>query len=56
MQRVGALEDDDALSEPARSAIVDPRNDVFVSSVSVWELSIKRSLGKLKAPEAVPGA
>ena len=47
------LEDDDALSEPARSAIVDPRNDVFVSSVSVWEISIKRSLGKLKAPEDV---
>ena len=46
-----ALEDDDALGERARGAIVDPRNDVFVSSVSVWEISIKRSLGKLKAPE-----
>ena len=45
------LEDAATLDESARSAIVDPRNDVFVSSVSVWEISIKRSLGKLKAPE-----
>ena len=46
-----ALDDDDELGEPARSAIVDPRNDVFVSAISMWEISIKRSLGKLKAPE-----
>lgn len=45
------LEDAAALDESARSAIVDPRNDVFVSSISMWEISIKRSLGKLKAPE-----
>ena len=45
------LDDDDALDESARSAIVDPDNDVFVSSISMWEISIKRSLGKLKAPE-----
>lgn len=45
------LDDDAALDESARSAIVDPRNDVFVSAVSMWEISIKRSLGKLKAPE-----
>ncbi|MCY4376427.1 MAG: type II toxin-antitoxin system VapC family toxin [Spirochaetaceae bacterium] len=45
------LEDDVALDESARSAIVDPDNDVFVSSISMWEISIKRSLGKLKAPE-----
>ncbi len=45
------LDDDAALEESARSAIVDPRNDVFVSAVSMWEISIKRSLGKLKAPE-----
>ncbi len=45
-----ALDDDDALDEAARNAIVDPRNDVFVSAISIWEISIKRSLGKLKAP------
>ncbi len=45
------LDDHDALGESARSAIVDPRNDVFVSAISMWEISIKRSLGKLKAPE-----
>ena len=36
------LDDDDALGESARSAIVDPQNDVFVSSISMWEISIKR--------------
>lgn len=36
---------------PARvaSAIVDPRNLVFVSPVSTWEVAIKTSLGKLDA-------
>ena len=31
--------------------IADAANDVFVSAASVWEMSIKRSLGKLSAPE-----
>jgi PIN domain nuclease of toxin-antitoxin system len=36
---------------PARIAaeIVDPRNAVFVSPVSTWEVAIKTSLGKLDA-------
>ena len=38
------------LREAARTAIVDPDNDVAVSAVSVWEVAIKRSLGKLNAP------
>jgi PIN domain nuclease of toxin-antitoxin system len=36
-----------ALSAAARAAIEDPRNNVFVSAVSVWEIAIKRRLGKL---------
>ena len=28
--------------------IIDPKNKIFVSSVSFWEISIKVSLGKLK--------
>lgn len=39
------------LAEPARAAIADPGNEVAVSAVSAWEISIKRSLGKLAAPD-----
>ena len=45
-----AIEDNPSLNAIARSAIVDPNNDVFVSAASVWEISIKRSLGRLEAP------
>lgn len=43
-----------AYSEPAklpaatRKAISDPVNEVFVSAVSLWEISIKIYIGKLK--------
>jgi PIN domain nuclease of toxin-antitoxin system len=36
------------LSEGARAALLDRRNELFVSSVSVWEIVIKHALGKLK--------
>lgn len=45
-----ALTDSDRLSTAARSAISDGRNQVFVSAVSAWEITIKRALGKLRAP------
>lgn len=48
------LADDDGLSEPARAAMADPRNDVFVSTASIWEIATKRALGKLSAPESLP--
>lgn len=44
------LADHPTLSEPARAAIGDPSNDVLVSAGSVWEIEIKRALGKLTAP------
>jgi PIN domain nuclease of toxin-antitoxin system len=50
------LNDDTALSEPARALIADPANEPFVSTASVWEIAIKRSLGKLSAPETLPEA
>ena len=34
-----------------RARIVDPRNDVFVSAVSTWEVSIKVAVGKLSLPD-----
>ncbi len=39
--------DDSALSQPARSTIANPANDVLVSSASAWEISTKHRLGKL---------
>ncbi len=48
------LTDDPALSLGARDAIADPVNDPLVSAASVWEIAIKRSLGKLTAPDDLP--
>ena len=39
------------LSKHARAALEDAQNDVFVSPVSVWEIAVKRALGKLRAPD-----
>ena len=44
------LADDPTLDAAARSAITDPANDVLVSAASIWEIEIKRALGKLVAP------
>ena len=48
------------LSAPARKEIRDQSNDVAVSVVAFWEISLKCSLGKLKfsgvKPEELPGA
>jgi PIN domain nuclease of toxin-antitoxin system len=48
------LTDDPALSPSARDAIADPVNEPFVSAASVWEIAVKRSLGKLTAPDDLP--
>jgi PIN domain nuclease of toxin-antitoxin system len=39
---------DPQLQEDHRDAVASPSNDVFVSAATVWEIAIKRSLGKLK--------
>jgi PIN domain nuclease of toxin-antitoxin system len=44
------LADDPSLGEEARTGISDPGSSVFVSAATVWEISIKQSLGKLEAP------
>ena len=38
------------LGSKTRAAIIDPRNTVAVSAATVWEIEIKRALGKLEAP------
>lgn len=47
---IWALENNPTLSSSAREAIIDGKNMVFVSSASVWEISIKQQTGKLKVP------
>lgn len=39
------------LSSRARDHIRDPANHIIVSIASLWEIAIKRSLGKLRFPE-----
>jgi PIN domain nuclease of toxin-antitoxin system len=43
-----ALTDEKALHPKAVRAIVNPRNHIYVSAVSAWEIALKKSLGKLK--------
>ncbi len=50
------LADDPTLHPAARSAIADPANDVLVSAASIWEIAIKRALGKLDAPTGLAAA
>jgi PIN domain nuclease of toxin-antitoxin system len=42
---------DESLSARTREAIADPANLVAVSAASAWEISIKKALGKLAAPD-----
>jgi PIN domain nuclease of toxin-antitoxin system len=44
------LGDVDQIRAPARRAIADPRNTVYVSAASAWEIAIKVALGKLTVP------
>jgi PIN domain nuclease of toxin-antitoxin system len=44
---------DGRLSAPARDAMERPDARLIVSAVSVWEIAIKRAIGKLRAPDDV---
>ena len=39
-----------SLTKNLRQLIADPTNTIFVSSVAVWEITIKVGLGKLRLP------
>jgi len=41
------------LTETARSLITDGRNEVFLSSASVWEAAIKTAAGRLSTPTPI---
>lgn len=43
--------DDVNLSDSARQALLSPNNELHFSTASMWEISIKLSLGKLQLSE-----
>ncbi len=44
------LADNPRLPEEVRVRIADPDSLIFVSAASIWEIGIKRAIGKLEAP------
>ena len=45
------LGDDENLSLEIREKIINPDNIIYVSAINIWEIEIKKSLGKLKSPD-----
>jgi PIN domain nuclease of toxin-antitoxin system len=45
------LSDDERFGPTAARRLADTTDDVLLSAAVMWEITIKRSLGKLKAPE-----
>ena len=41
---IWSLTDDPRLSDKARGMILDEKNDIYFSSVSVWEVALKHSI------------
>lgn len=53
---IWAVSDPDRLDAAVREAVTAPGNDVLVSSASVWEIAIKRALGRIDFPvDELPG-
>lgn len=48
---IWCLADVPRLTDASRAAISDPRNQVFVSAVTAWEIGVKRARNQLKAPD-----
>ena len=45
------LSDDPLLPPAARDAISLPDNEVMVSAAAVWEIAIKKAVGRLESPD-----
>lgn len=45
------LVEPEKLSKKARTIIADKKNTICVSSVSIWELSIKNAIGRVTIPQ-----
>lgn len=50
------LENPDLLSEESRTAIRDGENAVYISAAVIWEIVIKRAMGKLDIPSNIEQA
>jgi PIN domain nuclease of toxin-antitoxin system len=48
---IWCLESPERLTRQAQQTIADPRNQVFFSAASIWELALKAAKGKLRLPE-----
>ncbi len=44
------LNNSPSLNEQAKATITDGKNHVYISAATTWEISIKKALGKLEAP------
>jgi PIN domain nuclease of toxin-antitoxin system len=51
---IWCYDDSPLLGERAREAIAAGENEAFVSAVSIWEIAIKVSIGKLKLRRGFP--
>ena len=49
-----AIAEPTRLSDKVRDILEDAKNEVFVSAVTFWEISLKFGLGKLQLSGAVP--
>ena len=49
------ISDDSILRRNAHAAMADPRNDIFVSAITAWEITIKRLKGQMDAPDNLAG-
>jgi PIN domain nuclease of toxin-antitoxin system len=47
------LAGDSALSGPARGAIANEENEVFISAASIWEMTTKHRIGKLPSLDPI---
>lgn len=47
------LEGAERLTATTRAVLADPTSSVVVSVASIWEIEIKRALGRLRAPDDV---
>ena len=47
------LADDPRLPRQAQWVVTDPDTAVYVSAATVWEMAVKRSLGRLEVPDGL---
>lgn len=45
---IWAMEENKRLSKSIKNALIDPKNKIFISVATVWEISIKQASKKIK--------